>query len=173
MNITIRPMTPEEWESLRAMRLKAVRMHTGYFMGDPEATENYPATYWQEVLDGNGKRIFGLFDDERIIGITAIFTYRKDPSGLTGDMAYTFIEPEYRGRGLVDLFYKSRIEWALEHTNFTKIVTAHREGNEPSRKAIMRNGFQHVGTQTETWPDGTQETEHRYELDLTALRKQS
>ena len=169
-HIFIRALNPDDWEILRAIRTRAVTMHPSYFMASAEEAQNYLPETWKETLDGHGKQVFGLFDGKTLIGVTAVFTKRDDPSGLTGNMAYSFIEPAYRRRGLTDLFYKARIDWALAHTHWTTLVTAHRAGNEPSRRAILRNGFTLAETKMTTWPSGGGDLEYCYTLDLKALR---
>ena len=171
-SVTLCPLLPEDWEIFRAMRIRALRLHTGYFMANPDKSEEESVSHWHETLDGIGKQVLGLFDDEVLIGITGVFTCCKDPSGQTGVMAMSFIEPTYRGKGYSDLFYKARIDFAKNHTPWKKLNISHRKDNEPSRKAMIKNGFVFIGEQETMWPDGTQDTEYNYELDLEKLRSE-
>ena len=170
MSIYIRPLLPDEWELYRAIRTRAVCMHTGYYFADPEETKNRPDHFWKDGLDQNGKCVFGLFDDEKIIGLCGIFTWNEDPSGKTGVMAMDFIDPEYRGKGLTDLLYKARIDFAIQHKAWKKLSIGHREGNEPSRRAMIKHGFELVETKDINWPDGSRDIEYLYELNLSELR---
>ena len=169
-DVYIRPLSPDNWKEFRSIRIRAVKMHTGYFLAKPDETEQLPADHWKETLDGQGKQVFGLFDQEKLIGITAVFTWREDPTGKTGVMAMSFIEPEYRGKGYSNLFYKARIDFAKNYHAWDKLAIGHREGNDPSKKAMTKNGFQFIGTEEIDWPDGTRDIEYKYELDLKALR---
>ena len=123
------------------------------------------------MLDGQGKRIFGLFDGETLIGITAVFTCRDDPSGRTGVFAMSFIEPDYRGKGYAYLYYKARIDFGVSYTPWTRLAVSHRADNEPSKRAILRHGFVFTGQKEKDWPDGKRLDEMMYELDLETLRK--
>lgn len=166
-DITIRPLRPDEWQDLFRMRLKAVTDHPGYFMATPEHTKSHPPELWKKRISGEGQCVFGLFDQLNLIGITGIFTDREyDPSGATAHLVMSYIEPEYRGRGFSDLFYKARIEWARNQPHLKKLTTGHREGNEPSRRAMLRQGFQLIDKKLIDWPDGTQDLEYIYELTL-------
>jgi len=139
-------------------------------MANPDEAKNLPKSYWLETLDCKGKQVFGLFDDQTLIGITGVFTWREDPSGQTGVMAMSFIEPSYRGQGHSNLFYKARIDFALQYKAWKKLVISHREGNEASRRAMIKHGFTLTGTEETDWPDGTRDREYNYVLDLEKLR---
>lgn len=168
--LSIRTLSPADWQIFSAMRIKAVDMHTGLFQTHPDDARAEPPEVWKETLDGQGKQVFGVFDGENLIGITAVFTWREDPSGQSGVMAMSFLEPAYRGRGLAAELYKARIDFALSHKLWGRLVCAHRQGNEPSRRAMIARGFKHIETKEIDWPDGTRDIEHIYALDLETLR---
>ena len=88
----------------------------------------------------------------------------------TALIGYTFIEPEYRGNGYVNLFFKARLKHAITNLNWKRVVTDHREGNEVSQKAILQHGFVFTERALINWPDGSQGYELRYSLDLNTLR---
>ncbi len=96
---------------------------------------------WESTIRGPAHRVFGLFDAGRLIGITAVFAWREDPSGESAILAMSFILPEYRGRGFSRLLYKARLDWARTVVQFKRVVVSHRESNERSRRAIERHGF--------------------------------
>ncbi|MCK5385022.1 MAG: GNAT family N-acetyltransferase [Alphaproteobacteria bacterium] len=170
-NISIRALDVNDLEDLRVMRIRALTLHTGYFMETPEQAKAHKEDYWLERLDNKGKRVFGLYDSATMIGITAVFTWRKDPTGKTGIMGYSFIEPKYRAQGYSSHLYKARLDFALKHEPWTKLHISHRRGNLPSRAAIIKHGFQYVGTEDFNFPDQTCDLEHHYELDLCVLRQ--
>ena len=169
-DIYIRPLTPDDWESFRVIRIRAVNMHTGYVLVRPGKTEKQTPDYWKGILDGQGKQVFGLFDKDKLIGITAVFTWHEDPTGKTGIMAMIFIEPEYRGKRYSSLFYKTCIDFAKNYLVWDKLTIGHRKGNESSRKGMTNHGFQFKETEEIDWPDDTRDIEYRYELDLNGLR---
>lgn len=107
-----------------------------------------------------------MFDDARLIGITAVFTFNGDSTGQTAILAMSFIDPEYRGRGLSRLLYEARVAWAKAQPNLTRVIVSHRESNEVSRRANQHFGFVYTHTTSRTWPDGVTENELHYELRL-------
>ncbi len=167
----IRALTPQDWTAFRAARLRALSLHPGFYCGTLVDAEQRTPEEWQEMLDGHGKQIFGLFDGDTLIGITAVFTCREDPSGRTGVFAMSFIEPEHRGKGYADLYYKARIDFGLKHLPWTRLCVSHRADNEPSRRAILRHGFTFTGRAAKDWPDGNRMDELLYEIDLVRLRQ--
>ena len=168
--VTLRALTPDDWEAFRVVRLRALGMHPNYFCSTVETTKARPVEYWHETLDGKGKAVFGLFDQDNLIGITGVFTWDEEPSGKTGLLGMSFIEPDYRGNGYSEMFYKARIEFAVSHMPWKKLGVFYREGNEPSRASVAKHGFQFVESKDRDWPDGKRDKEYMYELDLEKLR---
>ncbi|MBK9585825.1 MAG: GNAT family N-acetyltransferase [Alphaproteobacteria bacterium] len=169
--VYLRPLVPDDSDIFRSLRLQALSMHPGFYSGTLVDAQSRPPEEWREMLDGNGKQIFGLFDGETLIGITAVFTCRDDPSGRTGVFAMSFIEPAYRGKGYADLYYKARIDFGMKHLPWTRLSVSHRADNEPSKRAILRHGFTLIGQVEKDWPDGQRMEELMYEMDLVTLRK--
>ena len=170
--VFLRALNQDDFKEFRLMRIQALEQHPGYFCAKVDDARSHPDSYWLETLDGQGKCVFGLFDSksDKMVGITAVFTWREDPSGTTGVMAMSYIAPDYRGKGYADLFYEARIDFAKEHKPWTQLTIGHRAGNERSRKAMLRHGFIFTHKKLIQWPDGTEDFEGIYKLDLHALR---
>jgi RimJ/RimL family protein N-acetyltransferase len=162
--ILIRALDPAEWEVFRDFRLQALKAAPGVFASSYEAEAGKTPEEWQQTVSGPGHQAFGLFDRERMIGITAVFTWREDPSGETAVLAMSFIEPKYRGQGLSEVLYRTRLDWIRARRQFKRVVVSHRESNEASRRANQRHGFRALHRQSQIWPDGTTEDEILYEL---------
>ena len=80
----------------------------------------------------------------------------------------SYIEPAYRGRGFARLFYEARLDWARSRGAFKRIRVSYRRSNEVSRRANQRYAFAETDALQRMWPDGMQDDEVVYELDLTA-----
>jgi hypothetical protein len=89
--------------------LRALREHPGVYLGSYKDSAARMEHEWQEMLDGKGKCIFGLFDKDKIIGLAAVFTSREDSNGQSGVLAMDYIDPLYRGRRLSKLLYQARL----------------------------------------------------------------
>lgn len=170
MSITTRALTTDDWETFREIRLRALREHPDLYSGSYHESAARTEREWVEMLNGKGKRIFGLFHADKIIGLAAVFTSPEDPGGQCGVLAMDYIDPLYRGRRLSRLLYQARIDWAKQHSPFKRLVVSHREGNEASRRANQSFGFKFIRKEQVRWPDGTTAPDYAYQLDLTALR---
>jgi RimJ/RimL family protein N-acetyltransferase len=162
--ISIRALNQADWAAFRELRLRALRTEPGKFFASYSEEVGKAPDEWQQTIAGSAHQVFGLFDDQRLIGITAVFTWREDPTGETAILAMSFILPEYRGRGASKLLYRARFDWIRAQPQFKRIVVSHRESNQPSRKAIEHHGFLFLKRTERTWPDGTTEDELSYEL---------
>jgi len=166
--IYIRVLKVEDWEIFRDIRLYALKTCPEVYSGAYEVALKRTDQEWKDLLSDDDKCIFGLFCEEKIIGITGIFTCQTN--SVNAVLVMTFIHENYRGRGLSALIYKARMDFAVQRRNWRKITVSHREGNEPSRRAMLRHGFQYIGKEKGVWPDGSEDWDHMYELDLGVLR---
>lgn len=163
-SISIRAFDAAEWALFREFRLEALKAAPGVFATSYEEAAARSPQEWQATIKGSAHQVFGLFDGERLIGITAVLTWRDDPSGQTAMLAMSFILPEYRGRGLSRLFYEARLDWIRAQPRFKRIIVSHRASNEATRRANQRHGFVLTSRVERIWPDGESEEEIAYEL---------
>jgi RimJ/RimL family protein N-acetyltransferase len=163
ITITIRPLDPEEWEMFRDFRLQALKSSPGVFSGRYEDSVNRPEAEWRTFIRGPFNQAFGLFDGDVLIGITAVFRWRDDPTGETAILAASFILEPYRGRHLSRLLYETRLDWIAQQPVFKRAIVGHRQSNDVSRLANQRYGFTEFQRVRRTWPDGTTEDEVMYE----------
>lgn len=166
----IRPLALEDWKIFREIRIEAVSKHPGNFFAKPDDVAQRPDSDWKETLSGDTMKVFGLFNQDKIIGLTGLCLQNGDKDPETGILVMSYIIPQYRGRGLSALFYRARIEWALQNTNLKRLIVSHRENNEPSRLAMVKAGFQLTKKEKVLWPDGTEDWDWNYELSLKTLR---
>jgi len=169
--ISIREAKPEDWKIYSSLRLEALQESPRVFGGAFAEESRYSAQQWMEWLHPHLKAIFVLSDGKQPIGFTAMMTDRECPA--TGHFIASYIKPEYRGRRLSDMLFKARTALALEMKDWKKVVTCHREGNEVSQRAIMRNGFVLKDIVSTQWPDGTTGNRYDYELDPDDLRRKN
>ncbi len=170
-HITVRALEETDWEMFRAVRLRALRTDAGVFSSTYDEEKRHNEEQWKSWLSNEGKRVFGLFDDEHLIGITGVFTWKGDESGRTGIMAASYIEKDYRGQGLSRLLYEARLAFAKDYKQWDKLTVSHRKDNEASRRANQAFGFKYAGASMIAWPDGQKEEQLFYEMDLNELRK--
>jgi tRNA(Arg) A34 adenosine deaminase TadA/RimJ/RimL family protein N-acetyltransferase len=144
----------------------ALNSAPGVFTTSYDEAAARSADAWQSTIHGPANQAFGLFDGQGLIGITAVFAAKDDPSGETASFVMSFILPDYRGRGLSRLLYAARLEWVAARPRFTRVVMSFRESNAASQRAARRFGFANTGRAARTWPDGGVENEVFFELRL-------
>ena len=164
MTITTRKFTPDEWQALRDIRLRALKSHPGLYGSNYDRENAYDQARWQEVISNPDGAVFGLYDGGALIGITGVVKDRHNPDNDSAVFVMSYIEPSHRGRGLSRYLYEARIEWVKSRDDIRFILIGHRKGNEPSRRANQAYGFAFTHTETIDWPDGTQEDELFYKL---------
>lgn len=165
-DFNIRALKGDDWKQFIDVRLEALSA-TPHMFGASLATESaLNENDIRTMLENDKQRIFGLFDQDRLIGLNAVFTDRNDASGKTALLAMWYLNAEYRGRGLFDGLVKESIDWAEREKRFDKIIVSHRAGNDASRAANQRAGFTYTGKKLHVWGDGSYEFNHYYERRL-------
>lgn len=165
MTVAIRQLAPAEWQAFRELRLKALASDGGNFFRTVAEERERPEAHWREMLGSEDGAVFGLFDGEMLIGITAVYIDRAISARDTAGLGMTWVEPAFRGRGLSALIYATRITWA-RRPGVRRIAVSHRAGNESSRRAMLAHGFVPVGATPHDWPDGARVDNVSYELAL-------
>jgi len=167
--LTVRELAAGDWRALRELRLHALRTEPGVFFSSYGEEAGYSDADWIALATGDdAHQLFGLFDGERLAGISGVFTDRDDPTGGTASLGMSYILPEYRCRGLASRLYEARLAWARARPQFVRAAIGHRRSNHATRRAIARFGFCWKVDQPYRWPDGADDDYVHYELQLHA-----
>jgi RimJ/RimL family protein N-acetyltransferase len=147
--------------------LHALRTEHGLFFRSYDEEAPLSDDHWIALATGDESRqVFGLFDGQELIGISAVYTDRDDPSGRTAGFGMSYVLPAYRCQGLGARLYEARLAWVRSRPTFVRVTVGHRRSNEASRHAILRSGFRHTHDIPHRWPDGTDEDDVCYALSL-------
>lgn len=163
----IRALEPEDWEAFRDLRLIALETDPTMFGSTYERESAFDEATWRDRVSRRGKEMFGLYDGDNMIGLTGIITDPELDGGNTAMLVASFLLPKYRGLGLSTMFFEARFAWAKRYPNINKIVASVRATNNPSQRAVERNGFKEVARISRIWPDGTAGDQVDYVLRLT------
>ena len=166
MRISVRQLTEADWRIFSEIRLKALLSDPAAFGSNYALESKFSEAEWRRRLRGDDSAVFMIFDDETPIGITGVAVDRDDPAKKTAFLWGSWLEPEFRRRGLSNLLYKTRIDWAKNHPGIERIVVSHRASNAASKHANQKHGFVFTRTHEKTWTDGATEDEVCYELKL-------
>jgi len=162
----IKKLGRDDWQAYKALRLEALARHGNVFGGEFDAEFAYADDVWQDMFTNNAMALFGLYDSDKLIGITGVARDRDDPGGKTAVLFASYIRDQYRGQKLSHLLYQARIDWAKNSGLFDRITVGHRDGNEASRRANQAFGFEYTHQVEKTWGDGSHGIIHHYEMRL-------
>lgn len=169
-NIICRPFERDEWGALRDIRLEALKTEPGVYTSTYQKEKDLSEERWRDTAQSDNCVVFGLFADKPI-GMIGIATLGDDPSGESAVLWGTYIKSAFRGNGLSGPLYKTSIAYAAQRKDWQRIVISHRNSNEPSKRPTLAHGFKYTHTEHPTWPDGKQEDESFYVLELDSIRK--
>nr|WP_121271755.1 GNAT family N-acetyltransferase [Pedobacter schmidteae] len=144
----------------RSIRLEAIQKEPAMFRCSSPAEADLTDEQWEERIK-HPRAVFGLFEHDRLIGMTSIIL-TNDQEGYLGQ---SYIKKEYRGLGLSTLLYKIRMTWASK-LQLKRLTVSHRESNVISKAANQRSGFKYSYRESVNWLDGTTEDVLYYTLEL-------
>jgi RimJ/RimL family protein N-acetyltransferase len=139
--VAVRELVVSEWEQLKSLRIEALEKHPHLFSEKVDVAKKRTDKEWQEMIVNSTSLILGAFVGGHMVGISAIFTDRSDPSGKTGFLGMSYIQEEFRRMRISEEFFAQRLSWAKNSPTIEKVSIGHREGNEPSRRNAERHGF--------------------------------
>ncbi|HEX8367810.1 MAG TPA: GNAT family protein [Pyrinomonadaceae bacterium] len=171
MSISIRQLTADDWREFSQVRLKALKTDPLVFGSNYEKESQFTEADWRERLQANDSAVFMLFAEETPIGMTGVSVDRDDPTGKTAIFWGSWLEPHFRGKGLSELMYKARLDWAKARPTVERIIVSHRASNLASKYANQKHGFAYTRTHEKLWSDGATEDEVCYELYLKPERR--
>lgn len=164
--ISLRQLLSGDWKIYRDIRLEALKKHPAYFSPSRDETA-FSESDWRERLLNPDAATFGLFSGKDLIGISGIFREKNNSAGERAFLVGTYIQENFRRRGLSKPLFNVRIEWARKQNGIKTLVLEHREDNLAVQKAHQRFGFRLSSSRNQTWPDGTTSPCLIYELSLS------
>jgi RimJ/RimL family protein N-acetyltransferase len=98
--------------------------------------------------------------------MTAVSVDRDDPTRKTALLWGSWLAPQFRGKGLSESMYQTRINWAKAQPTVEKSSFPHRASNLSSKYANQKHGFVLMHKTEKVWNDGVTEDEFYYELKI-------
>lgn len=161
-DVIVRPFAASEWELYKAVRLKALASDPHVFGSSLEKEKGYADDRWQNTVANPDVGVFGVFHQSAVIGMTGVVIKREKPADAT--LWGSWLEKEWRGKGLSRKMYEARIDWARRHPEIHRIVVSHRKSNQMSKAANQKHGFVWTHDSDKVWNDTVNEPECHYEL---------
>ncbi len=160
-NYTIIPFTIADKEAYKQIRLESLLKEPAVFGSNYAREAAFEEAEWGNRLLNPDAASFGLYRGSTLIGTTGILIIEPGVALLIA----SYIRAAYRGKGLSALLYEARIAWA-KAKGIKSIIVSHRKSNTASRAANQHFHFQYTHEEMTTWPDGQQEENVFYRLEL-------
>jgi hypothetical protein len=81
--ISVRAFKESDWPLLKEIRLRALKSDPGVFGSNFAKESAMTDDEWREWLANTDAASFGVFDEDKIVGMTGIAIHRDDPSRKT------------------------------------------------------------------------------------------
>jgi ribosomal protein S18 acetylase RimI-like enzyme len=137
----VRPLTPDDYDALRAIRLEALRLHPANFAADPEQEEAFTKAQWLARLAAAIS--FGGFIDGKLSGLVVFSRPASRKLAHTGDLGAMYVRDGARGTGLADAMMQAVLDQAAKEVEQIKLSV-----NAQNPRAIRfyeRHGFTVIG----------------------------
>lgn len=160
----LRKLTPDDWQTHKAIRLEALQIEPQFFGGRyAEESARTDQEWIDQLAQEDYWAFWGLYDGDVCIGLTGAVELRADATCAL--LIASYIRKEYRNQGLSKLYYEARIEWARSK-GYKSVEVHHRANNLISKAANQKFGFQYWKTENVLWPDGSYDDSLFYRLTL-------
>jgi ribosomal protein S18 acetylase RimI-like enzyme len=145
--VDIREVRPEEWRSLKDLRLRALETDPDAF-GSTFAEERVkPDTAWQEwAAEGWGlgaQTTLVAVDGDRWLGMGVCIVAEAEPRSAT--VYAMWVDPAARRQGIGEKLLQVIIKWA-SFKNAEELLLEVTEGNTAAMNLYERDGFMSTGT---------------------------
>jgi ribosomal protein S18 acetylase RimI-like enzyme len=161
MSISVRHLTPDDYDALRALRLESLRLLPEAFAADPDQEEAMAKAEWLARLATAVS--FGGFVDGELSGMVVFSKPSRPKLAHTGNVGAMYVRDAARGMGLGDALMNALIDHAA--TVVEQIQLTVNAENARAIKFYERHGFRPIGRIPRSLHVGD-----RYYDDLLMLR---
>lgn len=138
---TVRKVAPEEWESLRALRLEALQLHPEAFSADIERDANFAPEVWRERLAAG--RTFGAYAGDELVGMVAWIPGSSRKTAHGGEIGGMYVRETARGSGTAAALMEAALSDAAGQLD--QITLAVNADNTRAIRFYEKHGFRTVG----------------------------
>lgn len=165
-DLKVRPLIKSDAQQFADLRLQALRNEGELFGVTYDSEKNLTLSDWEGRLEQSEKStIFGLFQENKLVGIMSAKPWREDQTGQTVLWCQAYISPAYRGKGHAQKIYDARKEWS--QTRYSKAICYIRDENLQSTNIHVSNGGRLIKSEMITWPGYPPSLWHFYETNLS------
>jgi RimJ/RimL family protein N-acetyltransferase len=132
----VRRLDPDDWQTIRELRLTALRTDPTAFLSTWEGERHHDPEYWRAwPRRGAG---FGVWRQDRPAGMVGVAPSTEDSSRAV--IFAMWVAPDARGSGAADALIAAAVSWAAEQ-GCASVGLEVAAGNARAERAYARNGF--------------------------------
>ena len=136
MTVSVRPLRPDDWQTLRDLRLAALLDAPDAFASSYQSTLNRTEQEWR-AWPGRGV-VFGAFVGGQPVGMVGATPVATDPA--TVHLIAMWVAPAMRGTGVAENLIDAVVAWA-ESRGCLSVSLEVAIGNDRAAAVYLRNGF--------------------------------
>lgn len=164
--ISLRLASPDEWETIKALRIRSVREHPEAFGQTEKEAEAYDETKWRSLFE-SGQYLIAELNGE-IVGMVCLVRETREKIRHYISIASMYVVVEAQGKGIGKALMQRAIAVAKSIPGVIK-VTLHVTASQTEAKSMYTSlGFVEVGVlRKEMFVNGTYFDTHVMELMLS------
>jgi GNAT superfamily N-acetyltransferase len=154
---------PDDWERVRAIRLRALADAPDAFWADVSEESALTADHWRQRLAATAAATFLAVGPDGEVGLVVMHpsTVATADAGLSA----MWVAPEARGAGVADALIAAGVGWARDH-GYPRVRLWINDANAGAARLYARHGFTPTGVTGTFRPPREHITEHELALEL-------
>lgn len=113
-DITIRPLTDDEWETYRDVRLRALQESPDAFAASADKEQGYGEDFWRTRIS-RSSRLIAEQGEGNVVGVVSV-GQRPGDDVRVGELFGLWVAPELRGKGVAWKLVSSGVEQARKES---------------------------------------------------------
>jgi ribosomal protein S18 acetylase RimI-like enzyme len=144
--VEVRRVRPEEWEELRALRVRALEESPDSFgstLSEARQRDDDDWRAWAEAAGSSAaSAVFVAVEDGTLVGLCGSFLHEDNRQ--IAQIVAMWVAPAYRGRRVGEKLLDAASEWSTEH-GARELVLDVTETNQAARRLYRSVGFSETG----------------------------
>ena len=145
-SITVRQLSPDDWELERDLRLAALTDAPSAFGSTLADTQLFTARDWRQRLAGQVR--FAAWLDCVPVGTIGCAPARDPYPDRAAILVGTWVAPAARGQGVANWLVATVTRWCHDH-GYPELWLSVTHGNVAAERLYARHGFERTGTDLE------------------------
>jgi ribosomal protein S18 acetylase RimI-like enzyme len=134
--------TSDDWDAVRAIRLRALEDSPTAFASRLDQERQRPEAFWRERLEEAGSATFLALESEEAVGLVTVFLDDDDPG--SAHLVSMWVAPDHRRRGVGRQLIEAVLGWAREE-RAERVKLWVTETNEAAGLLYREMGFVETG----------------------------